>query len=192
MAYQDSRQYINAYSQRQERQAPLHRNPNIIVQIPKAPINDFQKSNHAAYGSNQGHAVPNAPNSGSSNIAMYSRSSNIRQAPQHNLAVIPPPYRLDSTTSQTISNVKNIPLAAPAPAASLASASLPPIDYQLLLLSLAEDYLAAAHEQGSLVALHQRKDELSQYYKLIATSLGCLETVLKVGWFFVSMIAEGT
>lgn len=59
--------------------------------------------------------------------------------------------------------------------------SKPPLDYQLLLLSLAEDYFNAAHGQGSLVALAEREMELERYYKLIATGLGCLETVLKVG-----------
>lgn len=61
----------------------------------------------------------------------------------------------------------------------LASAT-PPVDYQLLLLSLAEDYFAAAHGQGSMVALARREVEMEKYYKLIATGLGCLETVLKV------------
>lgn len=56
----------------------------------------------------------------------------------------------------------------------------PPLDYQLLLLSLAEDYFAAAHGQGSVVALARREGELEKYYKLIATGLGCLEAVLKV------------
>lgn len=56
----------------------------------------------------------------------------------------------------------------------------PPLDYQLLLLSLAEDYFAAAHGQGSMVALARREVEMEKYYKLIATGLGCLEAVLKV------------
>lgn len=60
-----------------------------------------------------------------------------------------------------------------------ASATLP-LDYQLLLLSLAEGYFAAAHGQGSMVALAQREVEMEKYYKLIATGLGCLEAVLKV------------
>lgn len=59
--------------------------------------------------------------------------------------------------------------------------SEPPLDYQVLLLSLAEEYFNAAHGQGSLVALAQRGMEMESYYKLVATGLGCLETVLKVG-----------
>ncbi|KAL8791476.1 MAG: hypothetical protein Q9213_000093 [Squamulea squamosa] len=56
---------------------------------------------------------------------------------------------------------------------------LPSIDYQMLLLSLAEDYLAAAHCQGSLRALVDRKINMRRYYKLVATGLSCLEVVLK-------------
>ena len=61
----------------------------------------------------------------------------------------------------------------------------PPLDYQLLLLSLAEDYFAAAHGQGSMIALARREVEMEKYYKLIATGLGCLEAVLKVrrAWY---------
>ncbi|KAI9813789.1 MAG: hypothetical protein M1827_003579 [Pycnora praestabilis] len=59
--------------------------------------------------------------------------------------------------------------------------STPPLDYQLLMLSLAEDYFDAAHSQGSMVALAKREMDMHRYYKLIATGLGCLESVLKVG-----------
>jgi hypothetical protein len=50
----------------------------------------------------------------------------------------------------------------------------------MLLLSLAEEYINAAHSMGSIVALLKRARDLEQYYKLIATGLGCLEVVLKV------------
>ncbi len=56
----------------------------------------------------------------------------------------------------------------------------PPVDYQLLLLSLAEDYFTAAHSEGSIVALRRRHSDTQAYYKLIATGLGCLEAALKV------------
>ena len=55
----------------------------------------------------------------------------------------------------------------------------PPLDYQLLLLSLAEEYFAAAHGYGSMADIGRREIELQSYYKLIATGLGCLEAVLK-------------
>ena len=53
-----------------------------------------------------------------------------------------------------------------------------PMDYQQLLLLLAEDYINAAHGMGSLVALYRRSEDVQQYYKLIATGLSCLEASL--------------
>lgn len=61
-----------------------------------------------------------------------------------------------------------------------AQSPTPPLDYQLLLISLAEEYFAAAYSGGSLAALVRRETEMQSYYKLIATGLGCLEAVLKV------------
>ena len=55
----------------------------------------------------------------------------------------------------------------------------PPLDYQLLLLSLADEYLAAAHSHSVLVALAKREASTDQYYKLVATALGCIESVLQ-------------
>ncbi|KAG2025985.1 hypothetical protein GB937_002128 [Aspergillus fischeri] len=55
----------------------------------------------------------------------------------------------------------------------------PPIDYQVLLLSLADEYLKAAYGHGTMVALSRREMEIEKYYKLVATGLGCLEAVLK-------------
>lgn len=58
--------------------------------------------------------------------------------------------------------------------------SLPSVDYQLLLLSLAEEYFTAAHGGELLDAIHSGEMESQAYYKLIATGLGCLEALLKV------------
>ena len=55
----------------------------------------------------------------------------------------------------------------------------PPLDYQLLLLSLAEEYFAAAYGYGSMADIAHRETEMQSYYKLMATGLGCLEAVLK-------------
>ncbi|GAT30714.1 75k gamma secalin [Aspergillus luchuensis] len=55
-----------------------------------------------------------------------------------------------------------------------------PIDYQVLLLAMADEYLNAAHSHGTLVALLRREMEMDEYYKLVATGLGCLEAVLKI------------
>lgn len=56
-----------------------------------------------------------------------------------------------------------------------------PVDYQVLLLSLADEYLNTAHDQGTTVALSSQEADVEEYYKLVATGLGCLEAVLKVG-----------
>ena len=64
--------------------------------------------------------------------------------------------------------------------AAQAPTQAPPLDYQLLLLSLADEYLAAARGQGSMAALYRREADTAKYYQLIATGLGCLEAVLKV------------
>ncbi|KAJ6134230.1 hypothetical protein N7523_000552 [Penicillium sp. IBT 18751x] len=55
----------------------------------------------------------------------------------------------------------------------------PPVDYQVLLLSLADEYLNAAHSHGTTMALATRHGDIEEYYKLVATGLGCLEAVLK-------------
>lgn len=55
-----------------------------------------------------------------------------------------------------------------------------PVDYQVLLLSLADEYLSSAHRHGTKMALTNRAADVEEYYKLIATGLGCLEAVLKV------------
>ncbi|PYH48243.1 uncharacterized protein BP01DRAFT_371812 [Aspergillus saccharolyticus JOP 1030-1] len=52
-------------------------------------------------------------------------------------------------------------------------------DYQLLLLAMADEYLDAAHSLGTMVALLRREVDMEEYYKLVATGLGCLEAVLK-------------
>jgi len=55
----------------------------------------------------------------------------------------------------------------------------PPLDYQILLLSLAEEYLAAAYAYGSMADIVRRERDMQEYYKLMATALGCLEALLK-------------
>jgi hypothetical protein len=52
------------------------------------------------------------------------------------------------------------------------------MDYQQLLLLLAEDYIEAAHGIGSLVAFYRRNEDLKQYYTLMATGLRCIEASL--------------
>ncbi|EKG21021.1 Cohesin loading factor [Macrophomina phaseolina MS6] len=54
-----------------------------------------------------------------------------------------------------------------------------PIDKEQLLLSLADEYVAAAHAMGSSVALSRRQSDENKYYKLMSTALGCMEAALK-------------
>lgn len=61
----------------------------------------------------------------------------------------------------------------------------PSVDYQVLLLSLADEYLNAAHNHGTTVASLRKEDDVEEYYKLLATGLGCLEAVLKVSGIFL-------
>lgn len=60
----------------------------------------------------------------------------------------------------------------------LAPPQAPPVDYQQLLLLLAEDFINAAHGMGSLVAFYRRNEDLRQYYMLTATALRCIELSL--------------
>jgi hypothetical protein len=55
----------------------------------------------------------------------------------------------------------------------------PDVDYQSVLLSLSEEYVSAAHTMSSrLCSPDATEEELPQYHKLIATALGCLESLL--------------
>ncbi|KAI5302036.1 hypothetical protein KEM56_001107, partial [Ascosphaera pollenicola] len=55
----------------------------------------------------------------------------------------------------------------------------PSIDYQTLLLSLADEYFDAAHSQGATLAASRKQSDIDGYYHLVATGLACLEVVLK-------------
>jgi Cohesin loading factor len=54
------------------------------------------------------------------------------------------------------------------------------VDYQTLLLALADEYLNAAHSKGTILALSKNEVDLREYYKLVATGLGCLEAAQSV------------
>ena len=63
-------------------------------------------------------------------------------------------------------------------------APLPPpspgLDYQAALLSLSDEYIAAAHSMSSFLALGDAMEaHHAQYHKLLANGMGCLESVLK-------------
>lgn len=83
-----------------------------------------------------------------------------------------PAPSLAAHASNGYSNSQNMPLPPP-------PYQTPPVDYQLLLLSLAEEYFAAAYGYGSMADITRRETEMQSYYKMLATGLGCLEAVLK-------------
>jgi len=80
-----------------------------------------------------------------------------------------------ATPSQSSLNARN---GHASQAAQQQARAEPPIDYQLLLMSIAEEYFAAAYGYGSMAAIVQREANMQEYYKLLATGLGCLEALL--------------
>jgi hypothetical protein len=49
----------------------------------------------------------------------------------------------------------------------------------VLVLSAADEYIAAARSLGSVAAMTLKRADLDQYYKWMSTGLGCMEMVLK-------------
>ncbi|KAH7089804.1 cohesin loading factor-domain-containing protein [Paraphoma chrysanthemicola] len=54
-----------------------------------------------------------------------------------------------------------------------------PADLSVMLLSAADEYIAAARGIGALIVREKREADMRQYYKLMATGLGCMDTVLR-------------
>jgi hypothetical protein len=48
-----------------------------------------------------------------------------------------------------------------------------------MLLSAADEYLAAARSMGASMVRYQREADIQQYHRLMATGLGCMDTVLR-------------
>lgn len=65
------------------------------------------------------------------------------------------------------------------PVKSVVTPSLP-VDYRLLLLSLADQYISQARSLGTLIAYNHAGADRGRYQKLLATSLSCYEAVLKM------------
>ncbi|PGH09926.1 hypothetical protein AJ79_05542 [Helicocarpus griseus UAMH5409] len=82
--------------------------------------------------------------------------------------------------SQSLKHMRSkSPVKMPQPQQHPAESGKPAIDYHVLLLSLADEYIDAAHSQGTALAVAREEAETDEYYKLIATGLACLEAVLK-------------
>ncbi|KAI9677651.1 MAG: hypothetical protein M1817_006606 [Caeruleum heppii] len=135
----------------------------IQVKVPPLPTPQQQYHNYAAYHSNYAPLPPLQPQ------------------PPHQyhdrLQIVPPPIK-QSYQYQPVAPPPLTPVVAPSVPLSH-SYDAPAVDHHVLLLSLAEEYLAAAHAQGSTVALTRSGTESDRYHSLVATGLGCLEAVLK-------------
>lgn len=76
----------------------------------------------------------------------------------------------------------SMPASAPPqkPAAVKTSSPQPdlPVDYQVLLLALADDYISKAHWMSVSLAKGAQEADVQDYHKLIAHGLGCMHSVL--------------
>jgi hypothetical protein len=54
-----------------------------------------------------------------------------------------------------------------------------PAELSDLLLSAADEYVAAARGMGSLFVRERKEVDVRQYYKLMSTAMGCMDTVLR-------------
>ncbi|KAJ4335964.1 hypothetical protein N0V95_008743 [Ascochyta clinopodiicola] len=52
-------------------------------------------------------------------------------------------------------------------------------DLSVMLLSAADEYIAAARGMGSAIARQKNDGDIQQYYKLMSTAMGCMDTVLR-------------
>ena len=69
------------------------------------------------------------------------------------------------------------------PLTELNSSQLPPtpevhIDYQAVLLALADEYISAAYSMSASLATSDEEDLCEEYHIFISTAMGCLESVL--------------
>ncbi|KAL1960051.1 hypothetical protein VTO42DRAFT_223 [Malbranchea cinnamomea] len=118
---------------------------------------------------------------------------------QIHIQIPPPPRQQPRISSSTQSPIPQVVIPSPSPS-RLATQSMPrptseknktvmqdskgskklPVDYQVLLLVLANEYLDAAHSKGTMFAASGQDEQLEEYFKLVATALGCLEVVLRM------------
>lgn len=137
--------------------------PNFQIKVPKIPAGSL----HYRYDPRM-HAPPGAHHSTPSSGPSYPQQ-NVSYS-QYNQNAVQPTYaahpeRGFSSYSTPPAPMQNWP---------------PPLDHQRVLLSVAEEFFAAAYVKGSASAATKDGAALDQYYRLIATGLGCLESALKV------------
>jgi hypothetical protein len=64
--------------------------------------------------------------------------------------------------------------------AKQAKDDMPKIAYNMVLLSLSDEYIEAAHKLGPRVAFFENDEDIEAYNKLIAAGLTCIECAMKV------------
>ena len=146
---------------------PAHRSQSFQENTPRsqhrpvdAPIQN-QKQHRAPLQPQGTPAHIRTPTAQSRSPSITHTPSQVRSHPQ--VVIKKPP----STHLQTPTRPQHAP-ARPLPA-----------DLMVLILSAADEYISAARSLGSTAAMTLRPADLDQYYKLMATGMGCMETVLK-------------
>ncbi len=163
MSSYNSNRFYGPNGTQPQPQAQMYPRPGVQVQIPRYPSDGVHQANLQSINHNR--------------QTISNQNGPPRQfwSPQHGslqaqIRALPP------TPNSTVTNGFAHP-AANTIAPGMAEA---PVDYQLLVISLAEDYFAAAFGNGSVQQFKKREMQTDVYYKLIATGLGCLEVALRV------------
>ena len=128
--------------------------PGVQVQIPRIPSqNSIQTNSQSVNHNGQNVPVQYAYSTQQSSTSSFSQTPN-----------------LSSLNGYTLQEMSSMPQRA-------AETS---VDYQLVLLALAEEYFEAAFGANSGTDYRERETQTDLYFKLIATGLRCLEVVLRV------------
>ncbi|KAB8300099.1 hypothetical protein EYC80_000331 [Monilinia laxa] len=127
----------------------------------------------------------NMPATGYPPNTFYTAPSTVPQYYQPQVQVqIPQPiqqhYPMDQRSPQhRIQSSSNIPMGQINPQVSHPKPPIAPLNYPLLMVSLAEEYFGAAHELAPAVAVAMTEANVHEYHKLITVGLECLTIALK-------------
>lgn len=144
-----------ASSQSLQQPKPPQAAPQIQITPQRTPSQSFQQPTPI-----QKTPQPQTP----SQVPPSQQSSS--QPRSHPKVVIPRP-----PSHQLTSPTKTAP-------AQLSQKALP-ADLSVMLLSAADEYIAAARSLGSSVARQRKSNEVQQYHKLMSTAMGCMDAVLR-------------
>ncbi|KZF21311.1 hypothetical protein L228DRAFT_170253 [Xylona heveae TC161] len=141
--------------------------PAFQIRIPQSPqvIEQYQRQNYSAYQTQYENIPP-----------FHYGPPQFQFIPPQNYSQQSPSQVFQHTDHTAVPQLPQPPTPSPIVDAQLPKNTISPIEYQLLLLKLADEYFQAAQERTPTVQDHR---ELDLYHKLIATGLACLEAVLK-------------